>query len=81
MRKTGKLSATQGTRDIICPFFRCHSEREIRCEGVMDGTSTAIVFRRPKKKAFFKRTYCEGRCKACEIYGMLMEKYNDGDDT
>lgn len=73
-----KLSSTQGTRDIVCPFFSSHGRAEIRCEGIMDGTKTAIIFRSQRTKAFFERTYCEGQCRACEIYNMLMDnKYTD----
>lgn len=73
-----KLVSNQGTRDIICPFFRLHGQKQIRCEGIMDGTATAIVFRSAERKKFFVRTYCEKNCQACEIYRMLMrEKYND----
>lgn len=72
-----KLAANQGTSNIICPFFRCHSDREIRCEGIMDESTTGISFRSPTKKAFFLRTYCEKQYKACEIYNMLMDKYTD----
>lgn len=43
----------------------------------MDESTTGISFRRPTKKAFFLRTYCEKQYKACEIYNMLMDKYTD----
>lgn len=44
----------------------------------MEDTVTALLFASPQTKRFFLRTYCEGRCKACEIYRMLMEnKYTD----
>lgn len=44
----------------------------------MEGTTTAIIFRSAERKKFFQRTYCEGNCKMCEVYRMLMaEKYSD----
>lgn len=76
--RADRVSGTRGTRDVVCPFFRLHGDREIRCEGIMEDTVTALLFRSPQTKRFFLRTYCAGRCKACEIYRMLMDnKYTD----
>lgn len=76
--KRPQTSKTWNAVNIRCPFFRRHSEREIRCEGVMDRTSFALLFERAKDKAFYQQTYCEGRCECCEHYRVLMaEKYSD----
>lgn len=73
-----KTSKTWNAVEIKCPFFRRHSTREIRCEGVMDRTSFALLFERPRDKEFYQRTYCEGRCECCEHYRLLMDnKYTD----
>ena len=73
-----KLSKTTGTGRTRCPFFASHSVTDIRCEGVMDGVSHGMHFKEPERKAFFKRTYCDGSYQKCEYYRMLMaEKYPD----
>lgn len=73
-----KTSASTYTRDIRCPFFRRHSPNEIRCEGMMDGTSHAVIFERVDDKRFWQRTYCEKAYDKCEYCIMLMQsKYNE----
>ena len=77
-RNHQNLTSSSGVREIKCPFFKQHNEREIRCEGIMDDCSHAIVFKGRGKKAYFQHTYCEDQYRACEYYRMLMhEKYPD----
>lgn len=74
------LSSEKGTRDILCPFFRTHSSTEIHCEGFMEGTTQAMIFRRQERKEFFQRIYCKEQYQKCEYYRMLMrEVYADED--
>lgn len=71
-------SKTWNAVGIVCPFFRRHSRTEIRCEGMMERTSFALIFEQARDKAWYQRTYCEGRCDRCEHYVLLMEsKYSD----
>lgn len=58
--------------NIKCPFFRRHSNVEIRCEGVMERTSCAILFERVQDKRMYQRSYCETRFDCCEHYRALM---------
>lgn len=75
---TSKLTKTTGTGKTRCPFFASHSATDIRCEGVMDGVSHGMHFKEAERKAFYKRTYCDGNYQACEYYRMLMtEKYDE----
>lgn len=76
----------QGTRDIKCPFFRSHIaeetngkvDAEIRCEGIMEGCTHALVFDSRERKVTFQHIYCEEHYEKCEYYRMLMqEKYPD----
>lgn len=72
------MSSTAGTGNIKCPFFRRHGEYQISCEGVMEDSTTNVVFKTAKKKLFFLQTYCENHYEKCEYYRMLMqEKYKD----
>ena len=73
-----QTSKTWNAVEIKCPFFRRHSTREIRCEGVMDRTSSALLFERVKDKVFYQTTYCERRYECCEHYRLLMaSKYDE----
>lgn len=73
-----QTSKTWNAVEIRCPFFKRHSTREIRCEGVMERTSNALLFERVRDKAFYQRTYCEGRYECCEHYQLLMaNKYDE----
>lgn len=78
--RESRQRADEGGRAALvrCPFFRRHSPSEIRCEGVMDGTSMSINFARTKRKAWYEQTYCEDNYRMCEVYQLLMEhKYSD----
>lgn len=76
--KRPQTSKTWNSKNILCPFFRRHSRTEIRCEGMMEHTSFAIIFEKEKDKKFYQQTYCEGRCDCCEHYALLMaQKYDE----
>ena len=69
--------ANQGTREIQCPFFKMHNEKEIVCEGITDKCMSAVHFLSKREKLLYQKTYCEKRYQQCEYYRMLMEKYKD----
>ena len=79
-RRENKPKGDKGgtASDIKCPFFRRHSRQEIRCEGVMDGTSCSINFSGARLKSWYQATYCEEHYDKCEHYRVLMDnKYAD----
>ena len=63
---------------VRCPFFlRDDGKRRIVCEGIMDDSSICLTFRYDN---LFKRqveTFCCKYYERCEIYRMLVEKYED----
>jgi hypothetical protein len=61
-------SSTAGSGDIRCPFFVAHSDREIVCEGMLDGCRSCLRFMNPKDKRFHQETYCEQGFRRCEMY-------------
>lgn len=63
-----RLSSTQGTALLQCPFFVAHGETEIKCEGMIEGTSCRISFMNKDGKKFHQETYCENQFKRCEMY-------------
>lgn len=81
MSKTRAGSSTARTADIVCPFFRSHSERCIRCEGIIDGVLDTHVFETVEKMLDQERIFCMDRWKNCEYAsGILKTKYEEDDD-
>lgn len=63
--------------DVRCPFYRCDDgSRRIACEGFVDDSSITQTYR---FKHLFDRqmnVFCCDRFQNCEVYRMLMEKYD-----
>lgn len=68
---------------IRCPFYRydeCRKKERVHritCEGIMDDCSLILSYR--LKRDFFiqMETFCCRHFDRCEVYRMLMEKYQD----
>ena len=75
--------AYKGRTDAQCPFFISSvgdQKRRITCEGIVDKSVLAWIFKR--KKDFEKQlnVFCCEHYKKCEVYRMLMEyKYDEED--
>lgn len=67
-KRAGKTSSTVGTDNIRCPFFVAHSQNEIVCEGIIQGTRISQKFRKGEEKKFQQQCFCECQYKKCEIY-------------
>ena len=63
---------------IGCPFYKYDDgRRRITCEGITEDSSLALIYR---KKSDFEtqiRVFCCEHYKRCEIYRILMEKYEE----
>lgn len=71
-------SSTQGTRGIVCPFFRSHNGLEINCEGYTDDAVCTMKFRQNSTKKTQQTIYCENNYKYCEHYiALMMLKYQE----
>ena len=69
---------SQGTRDILCPFFRSHNGYEINCEGYTDTMVSAMKYRTQTDKKFWQSVYCKQNYQYCEHYNALMMlKYHE----
>lgn len=62
----------QGTRNIVCPFFRSHNGLEINCEGYTDGMVCAMKYHKAADKRQQQTVYCEDNYRYCEHYNALM---------
>ena len=64
--------------DVKCPFYK-HDDgrRRITCEGIVDGSSLALTYVRRKDFQIQMDVFCCEHYKKCEVFRMLMEKYQD----
>ena len=67
----------KGKADAQCPFYKSDEDQKKRicCEGIVEESTLALTFLR--KNAYKKQleVFCCEHYKKCEIYRMLMEKY------
>lgn len=78
MNKVRQTSSTSRTAYIVCPFFRSHGDRCIKCEGIIPGVMDTHVFDTVESKRAQERIYCEDKWKYCEYASaILTEKYAD----
>ena len=66
--------------DVQCPFFKFDeaSNKRIVCEGFVDRSVLALIYRRRKDYDTQFRVFCCEHYKKCEVYRMLMEaKYDE----
>jgi hypothetical protein len=63
---------------VQCPFYKYDDgSKRITCEGLIEESSLALIYRR---KADFEtqiKQFCSCHYKCCEIYGILMKKYEE----
>lgn len=66
--------------DVQCPFFKFDEPKRNRivCEGIVDGSSLALIYCRKRDYDTQMRVFCCEHYKRCEIHRMLMEnKYDE----
>ncbi len=73
------MSSTQGTSNIVCPFFRSvNRPRSIGCEGTDDGNTILIQFRTEGDFLRHIDAYCRRDCGACPVcLGLAEGKYGE----
>lgn len=64
--------------DVQCPFYKYDDgRRRITCEGLIDKSSIALIYLTRRDYDIQLTTFCCEHYKKCEIYRVLMEKYNE----
>ena len=64
--------------DVKCPFYKHDDGRgRITCEGIVDQSSTALIYGRKGDFEIQIETFCCRYYENCEVYRMLMEKYKE----
>lgn len=62
---------------VQCPFYKYDDgRRRITCEGIIDKSSIAMIYLTRRDFELQINTFCCEHYKKCEIYRMLMEKYD-----
>lgn len=68
---------------VQCPFY-LYSERlprtsiqRITCEGLVDNSTLGLTYRLPQDFQIQLETFCCQYYDRCEVYRMLLEKYQD----
>lgn len=64
---------------VRCPFYQRDDvkSRRISCEGIVEKSSISLTYRR--REDYIKQidVFCCDRYINCEVYGMLMKKYEE----
>ena len=64
--------------DVVCPFYRNDDGKgRITCEGFVDRSSLALIYGRRNDYEIQIRTFCCEHYTRCEVYRMLMDKYEE----
>lgn len=64
--------------DVQCPFYKYDDgRRRITCEGLIDKSSIALIYLTRRDYDTQLITFCCEHYEKCEVYRMLMEKYNE----
>ena len=72
MTERNRISTTQDTGNIRCPFFIAHGRKEIVCEGLIDECRMISNFDDQEGKQFHQHNYCEKCYERCEMYCSIM---------
>lgn len=63
--------------DVGCPFYRRDDGRNrITCEGILEDSTLTMCMKRQDFDMYI-RDYCSKRYICCEVYRMLMDKYQE----
>lgn len=66
---------------VLCPFYKKDDGRAVvMCEGVVGGSVIAQRFASKKDYEIQMDVFCQQHFKRCEVYGMLAEIYEDGEE-
>ena len=63
---------------VRCPFYKFDDgKRRITCEGVIEDSSLAWIFHNREDYETQITVFCCGCYENCEVYRLLMEKYQE----
>ena len=62
---------------IRCPLYINIGLKSITCEGITDVCVNKILFNTPQQRDMHCKMFCEKKYENCEIYRMLVKKYEE----
>ncbi len=63
---------------VKCPFYRFDDgKRRVNCEGIIEDSSLSLNFRNKEDFTIQLKTFCCQHYKNCEVYRMLIDKYEE----
>ena len=64
--------------EVKCPFYKYDDgKRRITCEGIIDDSSLALIYHNKHDYATQMDMFCCEHYQKCEVYRMLMDKYDE----
>ena len=63
--------------DVQCPFYKYDQIKRIVCEGLIDNSNISLGFLNWRDYEIHMLTFCCKHYEKCELYGMLMQKYDE----
>lgn len=67
--------------NVLCPFYRYDSGQKLRitCEGLVERSCLALIYQKKQDYRIQMETFCCGYYDRCEVYQMLMQKYEESE--
>jgi hypothetical protein len=69
------MPRTYDNCDAICPFFETSRVKSVTCEGIDDKGRICLLFSDTKKRLEHRRTFCDRKYEECQIFKLVMQKY------
>lgn len=76
-RKSVSGSGSYFKAFVLCPFYKRDENKTIVCEGFVEDSSICLSYRYNRLYRQQMEIFCCKDYKKCEVYRMLMEKYQD----
>ena len=73
------MSTSRMDKRVLCPFYHQDNARTQRiiCEGLIDKSCIALIYQTKQDYRIQLKTFCCKHYENCEIYQMLMQKYEE----
>lgn len=62
---------------VQCPFYKHDEGKRITCEGLIDKSSITVSYISKRDYEIQLKTFCCEHYQKCEVYRMLMQKYEE----
>lgn len=66
---------------VQCPFYLFNDQKNVRCEGLWDGSTTTLSFTGLRRRLEHMQRLCMGPYTQCALYRQLAQKYEKEETT